>query len=419
MSAAKEPAKGASTTGGTADEGLLLAPRGLEGVVVADTNVGDVRGKEGFYHYREYSAIDLARGRSFEDVAHLMLRGRLPGSAESIRFASELAGQRQSPGAVATIVSGLSVLGGPMDTLRTAVSALGTELKWQPVLDLDPGTLQEQVARLIAVAPTMLAAGHRTSLGLDPVAPRTDLGHVANYLWMLSGSEPTAEHARALEQYLIVAIDHGFNASTFAARVIASTGADLASAICGAVGALAGPLHGGAPGRALDMLDEVRATGDASEWVRAAVGRGDRVMGFGHRVYKTDDPRVGLPAGGRPGPRRSACGRGRRGGTRGRRHASGAQAGAEPLRQRRVLRRDRDGEQWSAEGAVHADVRDRPARRVVCARARATSRQSLDPTPGPLRRAASARAGATAVGGLRGPVVGPGLRPTACACVGS
>ncbi len=292
MSAAKEPAKGASTTGGTADEGLLLAPRGLEGVVVADTNVGDVRGKEGFYHYREYSAIDLARGRSFEDVAHLMLRGRLPGSAESIRFASELAGQRQSPGAVATIVSGLSVLGGPMDTLRTAVSALGTELKWQPVLDLDPGTLQEQVARLIAVAPTMLAAGHRTSLGLDPVAPRTDLGHVANYLWMLSGSEPTAEHARALEQYLIVAIDHGFNASTFAARVIASTGADLASAICGAVGALAGPLHGGAPGRALDMLDEVRATGDASEWVRAAVGRGDRVMGFGHRVYKTDDPRV-------------------------------------------------------------------------------------------------------------------------------
>jgi citrate synthase len=292
MSAAKEPAKGAWTTDETSDGGLLLAPRGLEGVVVADTTVGDVRGKEGFYHYREYSAIDLARGRSFEDVAHLLLRGHLPEPAESTRFASELAAQRQIPGAVATIVSGLSVLGGPMDTLRTAISALGTELKWQPVLDLDPGTLQEQVARLVAVAPTMLAAGHRTSLGLDPVAPRTDLGHAANYLWMLSGSEPTAEHARALEQYLIVAIDHGFNASTFAARVIASTGADLASAICGAVGALAGPLHGGAPGRALDMLDEVRATGDASEWVREAVGRGDRIMGFGHRVYKTDDPRA-------------------------------------------------------------------------------------------------------------------------------
>ncbi len=292
MSANSEPATAGSTERETADERLPVAPRGLEGVVVADTTVGDVRGKEGFYHYREYSAIDLARGRSFEDVAHLLIRGRLPEPGESTRFAGDLADQRHAPGGVTEIVARLSILGGPMDTLRTAISALGTQLKWQPVLDLDDASLQEQVARLIAVAPTMLAAGHRTSRGLDPVPPRTDLGHAANYLWMLSGSEPSAEHARALEQYLIVAIDHGFNASTFAARVIASTGADLASAICGAVGALAGPLHGGAPGRALDMLDEVRPNGDAGEWVRQAVGRGDRIMGFGHRVYKTDDPRA-------------------------------------------------------------------------------------------------------------------------------
>jgi citrate synthase len=277
---------------GLSETSRLVAPPGLEGVEVAQTSVGDVRGNEGFYHYREYSAVDLARLRSFEDVAHLLIRGRLPGPEESIAFRSELARQRQAPQGVTDVVAYLATRGGPMETLRTAISALGTELKWQPLHDLDPTVLREQVVRLIAVTPTLLAATYRISRGWDPVPPRGDLGHAANYLWMLTAAEPSPDHVRALEQYLIVAIDHGFNASTYTARVIASTGADLASCICGAVGALAGPLHGGAPGRALDMLDEVRITGDPAEWVRQAVGRGDRVMGFGHRVYKTDDPRA-------------------------------------------------------------------------------------------------------------------------------
>jgi citrate synthase len=136
-----------------------------------------------------------------------------------------------------------------------------------------------------------LAATYRIRSGHLPLAPRPDLASAANYLWMLTGDEPSAERARALEQYLMLTIDHGFNSSTFTARVITSTGADLAAAVCGAIGALSGPLHGGAPSRALDMLDEIGTPDRADGWIRDAIGRGERIMGFGHRVYKTDDPR--------------------------------------------------------------------------------------------------------------------------------
>ncbi len=141
------------------------------------------------------------------------------------------------------------------------------------------------------MVPTILTAVHRLRHGLDPVPPRSDLSYAANYLWMLSGREAPPAHVRAVEQYLILTIDHGFNASTFTARVIASTGADLAAAVVGAVGALSGPLHGGAPSRALAMLDDIGTPDRADAWIRQAVIRGDRIMGFGHRVYKTDDPR--------------------------------------------------------------------------------------------------------------------------------
>jgi citrate synthase len=127
--------------------------------------------------------------------------------------------------------------------------------------------------------------------GLEPIAPRADLRYAANYLYMMQGEEPPEEHAAAVEKYLISTVDHGFNASTFTARVITSTGADLGSAIVGAIGALSGPLHGGAPSRALQMLDEIGTADRAEAWLRSAVERGDRLMGFGHRVYKTDDPR--------------------------------------------------------------------------------------------------------------------------------
>ncbi len=266
-------------------------PRGLEGVVVAETAVGDVRGREGFYHYRQYSAVDLAAGRSFEDVWRLLLDGSMPDKVESEVFARSVRRLREIPPGLAGLLPRFADRGSPLDVLRTSVSLLGAELSWQPTHDIDLETLRLQALQLSAVVPTLLAATFRLRAGLEPVGPRDDLGHAANYLWMLNRAEAEEAHARAIEQYMILTIDHGFNASTFAARVIVSTGADLAAAQCGAIGALSGPLHGGAPSRALDMLDEIRTPDRAEAWLRAAIEHGDRIMGFGHRVYRTEDPR--------------------------------------------------------------------------------------------------------------------------------
>jgi citrate synthase len=181
--------------------------------------------------------------------------------------------------------------GAPLDVLRTAVSLLAAELGWRPTHDIDAGELYEQALGLCAVVPTILSAAYRLRQGQEPLEPRDDLGFAANYLYMLTGAQPSALHARAIEQYMILTIDHGFNASTFTARVVTSTGADLGAAIVAAIGALSGPLHGGAPSRALDMLDAIGTPDRADAYVRTAVEAGDRIMGFGHRVYKTDDPR--------------------------------------------------------------------------------------------------------------------------------
>ncbi len=266
-------------------------PRGLEGVVAAETAIGDVRGTEGFFHYRQYAATDLAASRSLEDVWQLLFDGELPDRQVSRRFVEEVADLRELPEGVARLLPSIAPLGPPLDVLRTAVSVLGAELGWRPSHDIGQDELRSQALRLCAVVPTILTAAHRLRLGHHPVPPRSDLSHAANYLWMLNGREAPPDHVRAIEQYLILTIDHGFNASTFTARVIASTGADLAAAVTGAIGALSGPLHGGSPSRALDMLDDIGTPDRADEWIRDAVARGDRIMGFGHRVYKTDDPR--------------------------------------------------------------------------------------------------------------------------------
>ena len=266
-------------------------PAGLEGVVVAETTIGDVRGLEGFYHYRQYSAVDLAEARPLEDVWHLLFRGKLPDAAASAAFARDVRNRRTLPPGLSTLLPALAQRGAPLDVLRTAVSLLGAELGWRPTHDIDGDELAEQALRLCAVVPTILATAHRLRAGLEPVEPREDLGFAANYLWMLTGAVPTEAHARAIEQYMMLTIDHGFNASTFTARVVTSTGADLAAAIVAAIGALSGPLHGGAPSRALDMLDAIETPERAEAYVRNAVEQGDRIMGFGHRVYKTDDPR--------------------------------------------------------------------------------------------------------------------------------
>ncbi|MEJ3658689.1 citrate synthase/methylcitrate synthase [Actinomycetes bacterium KLBMP 9759] len=272
---------------------LIDAPRGLKGVVVTDTALGDVRGTEGFYHYRQYSAVELATTRSFEDVWHLMIVGELPDERQLAAFTARTAALRGLPDEVA---DALEVIArgsrtGPLDGLRTALSLLGSSLGFAPVYDLDAERRREDVLRAAAAVPTLLTALHRIGKGLAPIAPRADLPYAANYLYMLTGEVPQPRTARAIESYLISTIDHGFNASTFTARVIASTGADVAACLAGAVGALSGPLHGGAPSRALDTLDAIGTPDRIDRWIRDAVLAGDRIMGFGHAVYRTEDPR--------------------------------------------------------------------------------------------------------------------------------
>ncbi len=269
-------------------------PRGLAGVVVTDTVLGDVRGIEGFYHYRQYSAVDLARTRGFEDVWHLLVHGELPDAAQRSAFAARTAELRKLPvevRAVLPAIAAASGRSGALSGMRTALSLLGAARGFRPVYDIDAGQRRADALAASAAVPTLLTALHRLGRGLEPVEPRDDLPYAANYLYMLTGSEPDPERARAVEQYLISTIDHGFNASTFTARVIASTGADVAACLVGAVGALSGPLHGGAPSRALDTLDAIGTPDRIDSWIRERVLAGERIMGFGHPVYRTEDPR--------------------------------------------------------------------------------------------------------------------------------
>ncbi|MFG2097807.1 citrate synthase [Streptomyces sp. NPDC048612] len=270
------------------------APRGLAGVIVTETQLGDVRGAEGFYHYRQYSAVELATARTFEDVWYLMFHGELPDAAQLAAFKAETAALRTLPAEVREALPALAragALSGPLAGLRTALSLLGATAGFRPLYDLDAGRRRADALVACAAVPTLITALYRLGQGLEPVEPRADLGHAANYLFMLTGDEPEPERVRAIEAYLISTIDHGFNASTFTARVITSTGADLAACLVGAVGALSGPLHGGAPSRALDMLDAIGSPDRIDPWIRDRVRRGDRIMGFGHSVYRTEDPR--------------------------------------------------------------------------------------------------------------------------------
>jgi citrate synthase len=276
---------------------LVDVPRGLAGVVVTDTRVGDVRGFEGFYHYRQYSAVELARARGFEDVWHLLVHGELPDAAPGAAFAAETAALRRLPDEVRAALPAVAAAGGrsgPLAGLRTALSLLGAAKGFRPVYDIDAEQRRRDTLVAAAAVPTLLTALHRLGKGFEPVEPREDLSYAANYLYMLTGSEPDEERARAIERYLISTIDHGFNASTFTARVVASTGADVAACLSAAVSALSGPLHGGAPSRALDTLDAIGTPDRIDPWIRERVAAGERIMGFGHAVYRTEDPRSRL-----------------------------------------------------------------------------------------------------------------------------
>jgi citrate synthase len=276
------------------DQALTDVPKGLAGVVVAETSVGDVRGQEGFYHYRQYNAVELAEKRSLEDVWHLLFEGELPTPEQRKAFVEEIRPLREIPTSVRDVLPAVATAGErfiPLDALRTAVSLVGYAGDFRPSLDLDHAALRADAMQVCAVIPTLVMALYRLNRGEAPIEPHPDLPYGANYLYMLTGEVPDPEKARAVEQYQITTIDHGFNASTFTARVVTSTGADLAAAVVGGICALSGPLHGGAPSRALELLDHIGTADNARPFIENAVRNGERIMGFGHRVYKTDDPR--------------------------------------------------------------------------------------------------------------------------------
>ncbi|MDZ7675545.1 MAG: citrate/2-methylcitrate synthase [Acidimicrobiales bacterium] len=274
------------------DPGQIEAPPGLEGVIVAETTVGDVRGQEGFYHYRQYSAVELADKVTLEDAWYLLFEGELPTAAQRSAFMDETRPLRSIPAPVYEVLPVIARESNSiMEGLRTAVSLVAAASDMQPSLDVDHATRRTDALRLCSVVPTLIMAMYRLRRGLDPIEPRDDLGYGANYLWMMDGSERPDDIGRAVEQYQMTTIDHGFNASTFTSRVICSTGADVGAAVVGGIGALSGPLHGGAPSRALDLLDAIGTTENARPYLVKAVENGEKIMGFGHRVYKTEDPR--------------------------------------------------------------------------------------------------------------------------------
>lgn len=258
---------------------------GLEGIVAAQTAISMVDGDNGRLVYRGYVIADLAEDMSFEEVAHLLWQGRLPTRAELDALTLELAASRTLTPAASATLNALPTDTDPMDVLRSVVSVQGVEHRLEkPTIPL--------AVHATASFPTILASFHRRNQGLDPVAQRADLGHAANYLYMLNGEESSPEIVRALNTYLVLLADHGMNASTFTARVIASTDSDLASCLVGAIGALKGPAHGGAPSAVIEQLDQIAAAPDAETWMRDARKRKVKFMGFGHRIYRVYDPRA-------------------------------------------------------------------------------------------------------------------------------
>ena len=277
---------------------LIDVPKGLNGVAVTDTTIGDVDGEAGFFHYRGHDATDLARHRSFEEVWHLVAVGHLPDDDEvaALRRRRRRRTAPARPRCCRCSAPLAQAAGRRCGSVRAAVSIAADELGLRPLIDLDarrargPGAaaLRRRSRRSWppCTGPASASPPRRAAATTSVTPPTTSASSPARC--------PTPAAARALEQYLILTIDHGFNASTFTARVVASTGADLADVVGAALGALAGPLHGGAPGRALDALDAIGDPARTEAWVEQEVAAGRRIMGFGHAVYRTRDPRSAL-----------------------------------------------------------------------------------------------------------------------------
>lgn len=259
--------------------------RGLEGIIAARTRLSHVDGVAGELIIAGFPIEAIAAQATFEEVLHLLWRDVLPTAAELESLRAELAARRSLPPATRELLRAAAAAALPaMDALCMAAGTLRLAVSHE-----DP---RAQALTLVAAFPTIVATHWRLRQGHAPIAPDPGLSHAANYLYMLTGAQPGAEQVRGLETYLNTVADHGLNASTFTARVIISTQSDMIAAITGALGALKGPLHGGAPGPALDTVFEIGVSERAESVLRAKLARGERLMGFGHRVYKVRDPRA-------------------------------------------------------------------------------------------------------------------------------
>ena len=260
-----------------------MVSSGLEGIIAASTRLSHVDGERGELIIAGYPVGELARHATFEETTWLLWHGDLPSSAQLEVFRSELAAARVLPPATEALLRECAQARlDPMDALRAAAGTIS--------LRTDAAT------GIVACMPTIVATYWRLRNGQEPVTPQRDLGHAASFLYLLNGQMPDPEHVRGLETYLNTVVDHGLNASTFTARVITSTGSDLVSAVVGAIGALKGPLHSGAPGPALDMVFEIGDASRAEAFLRKKIEAGEKLMGFGHRVYKVRDPRADVLA---------------------------------------------------------------------------------------------------------------------------
>ncbi|GIN86092.1 citrate synthase 1 [Heyndrickxia sporothermodurans] len=262
-----------------------MLQQGLKGVIAAETAISFIDGQKGHLVYRGKEAKDIALNYTFEEAAYFLWYGRIPSNDEKNSLEGKLKQYRTLPQNVEKIIDLLPTDMELMSVLRTAISSMGdSSYKWKPTID--------EAIQLTAVIPTIIAYWKRKKSGLTPVAPNENYGHVENYLYMLTGKQPLEVHVKTLETYMILTLEHGMNASTFSARVTISTESDIISAISAAIGTMKGPLHGGAPSDVTKMLNDIGEKDNTEKWLRAKLDNGERLMGFGHRVYKTKDPRA-------------------------------------------------------------------------------------------------------------------------------
>ncbi len=263
---------------------------GLKDVVIAQSTISFIDGDKGELVYAGINIHELAENSNFEEVTFLLLNRKLPTQDQLAKLDTLLRKHRKVPEDVLTVLKTLPKTTEPMDALRTGVSALGS-LEESPN-DHSEEKNFERVLKLVAQMSTLVAAIQRIRSGQEIIGPREDLSHAENFLYMMSGKEPDATSVKALDIALILHADHGFNASTFAARVTTSTLSDIYSAATSAIGTLKGPLHGGANQRVMEMLLDIGVDGDPLTYIKQALEQGKKIMGFGHRVYHTEDPRA-------------------------------------------------------------------------------------------------------------------------------